>query len=386
MRSDVPLGAFLSGGVDSSAVVAAMARSSGERVRTFTIGFDVDAYDETHHARAVAEMYDTEHEEIRVEPRAVEVLPQLVWHYGEPFADPAAVPSLYLAEATKRHATVALNGDGGDESFAGYERYWVHHLAHRLRRLGRPGAALLSAAGSADSQRRPRRAATWLADALRRAPDEQYRHTMASFQGSFRERLYSRDFLEKLRTEGGGSADRLIADAFQSSTAHDLTERVIDVDIATYLPGDLLVKMDIASMAHSLEVRSPLLDHILMETAASLPLGANLRRGRSKRVLREAVREWLPPSIFERDKMGFRVPLDEWFRAELRELPREVLLDPRSTGRGLLSTREVERMIADHRAGRADNGQRIWGLLQLELWFRTYMDAASPIPLTLNAA
>jgi len=386
LRSDVPVGAFLSGGVDSSAVVAAMARTSPDPIRTFSIGFDVGAYDETAHARAVADMYGTEHEEIRVEPRAVELLPRLVWHYGEPFADPSAVPSFYLAEATRRHVTVALTGDGGDESFAGYERYGVHDVAHRLRRLGRPGAVLLSAIGSESSALRPRRAAAWLGAALRQPPVEQYRHTIANFKGDFRERLYEPDLLAAVGGPRGGSADRLFADAFEAASAPSLTERLVELDVATYLPGDLLVKMDIASMAHSLEVRSPLLDHVLMETAARLPLGASLARGRSKRVLRDAVRDWLPASVLERPKMGFRVPVDEWLRGELRDLPADVLLDPRSTARGLFRRTEVERLIADHRDRTADNGLRIWALVQLELWFQTYVDATHPAPLVLNAA
>ncbi len=386
LRSDVPVGAFLSGGVDSSAVVAAMARTSSGRIRTFSIGFDVGAYDETDHARAVAEMYDTDHEEIRVEPHAVELLPRLVWHYGEPFADPSAVPSFYLAEATRRHVTVALSGDGGDESFAGYERYATHDVAHRLRRLGRPGAALLAAVGSEGSENRPRRAAAWLAAALRQPPAEHYRHTMANLKGDFRERLYEPGLLAAVGGPRGGSADRLFGDAFGSASAAGFTERLIELDVATYLPGDLLVKMDIASMANSLEVRSPLLDHVLMETAARLPLHASLRRGRSKRVLREAVRDWLPTSVLERPKMGFRVPVDEWLRGQLRDLPADVLLDPRSTSRGLFRTAEVERLIADHRDRRADNGLRLWALVQLELWFRTYVDSPHPAPLALNAS
>jgi asparagine synthase (glutamine-hydrolysing) len=384
LRSDVPVGAFLSGGVDSSAVVAAMAQSAEGRIRTFSIGFDVGAFDETPHAREVASMYGTEHEEIRIEPRAVEVLPKLVWHYGEPFADPSAVPSFYLAEATRRHVTVALSGDGGDESFAGYERYRVHEVAHRLRRLGAPGAALLTALGSPRSGLRPRRAAAWLGTSLRLPQEERYRHTMANFKGDFRERLYEPELLAAVGGPRGGAADRVIADAFRDATAESLTERLIEVDVATYLPGDLLVKMDIASMASSLEVRSPLLDHVLMETAARLPLSASLRGGESKRVFRDAVRDWLPEYVLRRAKMGFSVPVDDWLRGELRELPADVLLDPRATGRGLFRRAEVERLIVDHRDRSADNGLRIWALLQLELWFRTYVDAGQPAPLTLN--
>ena len=209
---------------------------------------------------------------------------------------------------------------------------------------------------------------------------------MASFKGDFRERLYEPELLAMVGGPRGGSADRRVSDAFRGATAANLTERLIEVDVATYLPGDLLVKTDIASMANSLEVRSPLLDHVLMETAARLPLSASLRRGGSKRVFREAVREWLPESVLSRSKMGFRVPVDEWFRAELRELPSDVLLDPRATGRGLFRRAEVERLIDDHRERRADNGLSIWSLVQLELWFRTYVDSGTPAPLTLDVS
>ena len=390
LRSDVPLGAFLSGGIDSAAVVAAMARESAGQVKTFSIGFDVEEYDETRHARQVAELYDTEHHEFTVAPTAMSVLPRLVWHYGEPFADPSAIPSFHLAEVTRRHVTVALNGDGGDESFAGYTRYYAHRFAHRLRHLPAPAARavaeLLDRTGAQGSSRRAVRSAWWLSHALQLEPADAYAKTMAVFPPDERADLYTPEFRDSLARSGGPSARSFTADAFVGSDGKDVVERLQDVDVHTYLPGGLLVKMDIATMAHSLEVRSPFLDHRLMESAAALPSQAKLDGSATKRILKDALRPWLPESILFREKMGFSVPVDAWFRGELRELPAEVLLDPAALGRGMFQESAVRGLIDDHRTGRADNGGRIWALLQLELWQRSYVDSVRTAPLALDVA
>lgn len=380
LRSDVPLGAFLSGGVDSSAVVAAMSRLSSQPVKTFSIGFDVEAWDETAYAREVAELCGAEHHEFRVEPHAMEILPKLVWHYGEPFADQSAIPSFYLAELTRRHVTVALNGDGGDESFAGYERYVRNALVHRTRWLPRPltrsAARVLSGAPGAAGARLARRA-----DTLAMEPWDRY----AAWMSYFRERelpaLYTSELRAALGTER--AAPDLVRDIYLSSDADSFVERLQDVDVNSYLPGDLLVKMDIATMAHSLEVRSPFLDHQLMEFAARLPGSAKLRGVKTKRVLKDAMRPWLPDHILDRKKMGFGVPIGDWFRGALRDLPGEVLLDPRALERGMFQESAVRAIIDDHRSGTRDNSNKIWALLQLELWLRTYIDASTPAPVAM---
>jgi asparagine synthase (glutamine-hydrolysing) len=388
LRSDVPLGAFLSGGVDSSAVVAAMAKAGSGQVKTYSIGFDVEAYDETSYAREVAKRYDTEHHEFRVEPSAMEILAKLVWHYGEPFADSSAIPSFYLAELTRRHVTVALNGDGGDESFAGYQRYASQHVSARLQRIPEPlrraGGRMMERVGPGRQHRDVRSKAYRVATAL--AMDEwgRYAMWMSYFRRAEADRLYTREFAASLPADR--TAPGVIGAAWRDNDADNLTERMLATDVETYLPGDLLVKMDIATMAHSLEVRSPFLDHVFMESVAGMPATAKLAGRTTKHLLKEAVRPWLPGDVIDRPKMGFGVPLAEWFRGPLRDLPAEILLDPRSTERGWFEPAEVRRLIDTHVSGQFDNAYKLWALLQLELWLRTYVDSPAPAPLSLALA
>jgi asparagine synthase (glutamine-hydrolysing) len=381
LRSDVPVGAFLSGGVDSSAVVAAMARQTSQPVKTFSIGFDVPRYDETRYARQVARIYGTEHHELRVESRATDLIPRLAWHYGEPFADPSALPSFELARLARRHVTVALNGDGGDENFAGYPRYAQNTLAARLGRLPRflTGVAThaldrLEQASSDDGW------AHTLAPVVRTAklPHwERYPLWFSCFTEEEKARLYTPDLWSQLPRR---TAPTVIRDRYIASDGTTVTERLLDVDTQTYLPDDLLVKMDVATMAHSLEARSPLLDQEFMEMAASLPSNGKLSLRSTKRLFKEALRDWLPHEVIDRRKMGFSVPLAEWFRGELRDLPRDVLLDGRATGRGLFQAQEVARMIEAHQGSRGDYSNHIWALIQLEMWFRAYVDPPVPRP------
>jgi len=386
LRSDVPLGAFLSGGVDSSAVVAAMAAQGG-RVKTFSIGFGAEGYDETAYAREVATLFDTDHHELRVEPKTIEILPRLVWHYAEPFADPSAIPSFYLSELTRRHVTVALNGDGGDESFAGYTRY-LGRRADRIVALPRHLRAALARAvrllgpGETDHGFRARlERATYVAQL---PAYQRYATWVAYFDERERAELYTPEFRESLGART--TAPTVIAAPYLESDAQDDINRLLDVDVQTYLPGDLLVKMDIASMAHSLEVRSPLLDHRLMELAAGLPGAWKLARGTTKKVFKDALRPWLPEHILERPKWGFAVPLGRWFRTELRHVPRETLLDRRSLDRGFFRESRIRELIRQHETGAHDNTEKLWALIQLELWLRTFVDAKPTGPLVMDLA
>ncbi len=385
LRSDVPLGAFLSGGVDSSAVVAAMAKQSSQPVKTFSIGFDVDTYDETRYAREIAELFETDHHELRVEPKAMEVLPTLVWHYGEPFADSSAIASLYLAQLTRRHVTVALNGDGGDENFAGYTRYVGNRVAERIARLPSPlkrvmsGVAAVIGTTRQDSTFRSR--IHRVSERARLEPDVRYSIWMAYFNETEREKLYTPEFRAQV---GEARTLSLFREPYRTSDAPDPVNRLLDIDVNTYLPGDLLVKMDIASMAHSLEVRSPLLDHELMELCAGFPGAWKLRGGTTKKLFKDALRPWIPGHLLDRPKWGFGVPIDTWLRGPLREFPREVLLDSRSIERGFFRADYVRGLIDDHVSGRQDNANRIWALIQLELWLRTYVDQPAKGPLTLE--
>jgi asparagine synthase (glutamine-hydrolysing) len=385
LRSDVPLGVFLSGGVDSSAVLAAVAQQTSGPVKTFTIGFADQRFDEREQAREVAEIFATDHHDLVVEPNILELLPRLVWHYGEPFADQSAVPSFYLAELTRRHVTVALNGDGGDESFGGYRRYIGNDVAMRLERIPSLAARLLSDAitrlGTGRNQDSSRARLLRLTRAVQLDAAARYAMWIACFDAAERRALYTQEFAEQL---GSADPDTVIRSAFEESDAPSLIERLLDVDTQTYLPSQLLVKMDIASMAHSLEVRSPLLDHCFMEMAASMPLSAKISGRSSKRLLKDAVRPWIPSRVLDRPKRGFAMPISAWLRNELRDLPTTVLLDDRASGRGLFQRRRVEQLIRDHQAGSTDNSRKLWTLIQLELWFRTYIDVTPVGPVALD--
>lgn len=375
MISDVPLGAFLSGGIDSTAVVAAMAESSSEPVKTFSIGFASEKFNELPLARLVAERYGTEHHELIVEPDALDVIPRIVRHYGEPFADDSAIPSFYVAEMARRHVTVALNGDGGDESFGGYPRYAVNRASAQLERLPLPLRRALAAAGmrvpesgTIDSwPSRIRRAAETLAlDGAGR-----YVAYMTHLNGLRRERLYTDEYR---RLVGESVAFDVMGRPWRESGAGPIVDRMLDVDVQTYLPDDLLTKMDIATMASSLEARSPFLDHQLMEFAASLPAGLKVRGRETKVILRSALRGWVPDEILDAPKRGFRLPLGDWFRSELRGYTRDVLLDARAAGRGYFDQSYVRELLDRHGNGVQDHSQGIWTLLMFELWHREFID------------
>jgi asparagine synthase (glutamine-hydrolysing) len=378
--ADVPLGAFLSGGIDSSAVVAAMALESPDPVRTFSIGFDSARFDELEHARAVAAQFGTEHEELRVRPDAIEIAPRIARHYGEPFADSSAVPSFYLAELTRRHVTVALNGDGGDESFAGYTRYAANVLAGRLERVPAPlrrlAGGLAARLPESPEEQSARNRARRLGASLRLDGPGRYARYVSLFDREQRQRLYG----DELRAAVGDGvvAAEAIAEPWREASGRDRLDLLLEVDVRTYLPGDLLTKIDIATMAHSLEARSPFLDPEMMQFAASIPAPMKLRGMEKKAVLRDALRAWLPASILDRPKQGFSVPLAEWLRGELREYSREVLLDPGAFSVGRFRAGAVEALLDEHRDG-SDHSQRIWALLMLELW-RTEVLEARPAP------
>jgi asparagine synthase (glutamine-hydrolysing) len=375
MIADVPLGAFLSGGVDSAAVVAAMAEVSPQPVRTFSIGFTDDRYDELPQARLVAERFGTDHHELVVEPDALELIPRIVRHHGEPFADDSAIPSFYVAEMARRHVTVALNGDGGDESFAGYSRYVVNLASSQLERIPRLVRSGVAAAGmhvresgTIDSWRsRARRAA----ETLPLDSADRYIAYMTDLNGLRRNRLYTDDYRELV---GRSVARDVISEPWRASGGRSVVDVMLDVDVQTYLPDDLLVKMDIATMASSLEARSPFLDHELMEFAASLPASLKVRGREKKVVLRGALRGWVPDEILDAPKRGFRLPLAEWFRGELHGYAHDVLLDRRAIGRGYFREPYVRELLDRHADGVQDNAQGIWTLLMFELWHQQFVD------------
>jgi len=365
--ADVPLGAFLSGGLDSSSVVALMARAAGGRVKTFTIGFAGHTeYDERAHARVVAERFGTEHTEFVVEPKALDLVDRLVYHHDGPFGDSSAVPTYLLSELTRTRVTVALNGDGGDEVFAGYLRLYGGALSERVPRAAfRALSALLGLLPEPADRKHPLRFAKRFAEAGRLPLLERY----------LRWNAYFTDELPRLlRPELASGLDReRLLESFEQSYAAgagSTLARLLQLNFETYLLDDLLVKMDRMSMAHGLEARSPFLDTAVVEFGASLPDRLRMRFGKGKLLLRRAMAEILPASILTRGKMGFGAPLGAWFRSDLQGFVRERLLDARGPIYEYLEKPAVEAVIARHDTARADLSAQIWALLTLESWLR----------------
>ena len=374
--ADVPLGALLSGGIDSSVVVALMAQASREPVRTFSVGFSDPRYDERALARAVAERWGTRHEELLLEPDAAETLPRLAAILDEPFADSSALPTFLVSEHARRHVTVALSGDGGDESFGGYERYRAVALARALERVPRAALGLAARAarrlpgGRTEMRSAPFRGARLLETAAVE-PAMRYGRLMEIFSAGLRAELWEPDVLAEI------GAPRPAAELLGPRRGGGIRGLQL-LDLETYLPGDLLVKADLTSMAASLELRAPLLDHQVVELGLSLPDHFKASRTRGKLALRRAFAAELPAEILQAPKRGFGVPVARWFREDLRELARDALLDERARSRRLIRREVVERLLREHADGRVDHGARLWTLLMLELWQRTHLDARRP--------
>jgi asparagine synthase (glutamine-hydrolysing) len=371
--SDVPLGAFLSGGVDSSSVVALMSRLTDRPVKTFSIGFKEEAFNELPYARQVAERFATDHHEFVVEPSTVEILPALARVYDEPFADSSAIPTYYLAQLTRQFVTVALNGDGGDELLGGYPRYRFDDTERLLSSIA--------------SDRTRERLRGWLARIPRALPgigrlrssleplltplSRTYLRRICYFSPEEKAALYTDEFLDTVRRHDSLA---VLDGWFDQARASDLLDRLLAVDTRSYLPDDLLVKVDRATMAHGLEARSPLLDHRLMEFAAALPVDQKVREGEGKYLLKSAMRELLPEPVTAREKMGFAVPLDRWYRSECRDFVRDTLLSARSLQRGYFKPERIRELLDREQGGASAYGARVHALLMLELWHREYMD------------
>jgi asparagine synthase (glutamine-hydrolysing) len=366
--ADVPVGCFLSGGVDSSVVVALMSRLSSTRVRTFSIGFDRAAYTELPHARRVADLFKTDHHEFVVEPDAASALPDLVVHFGEPFGDASALPVWYLARLARRHVTVALNGDGGDELFAGYPWYATGtRLAAAARRL----PPVVRTALSHNTARRllqvlPRRVAKGLVlaihddaarfAALRRATDDPVRGG-----------LYTPAFAAQV----DGAALSYLEHAYREVGAGNLLQAMTLTDITTYLPEDLLVKVDRATMAHALEARSPFLDTEVVALALALPPRLKYDGNGTKRIVKKLFGPLFPPGFLDRPKMGFSLPVDEWLRNELRGRLEARLFTGALADANIVDPGAVRRLLQEHNAGRS-HGALLWNLLMLAEWFERF--------------
>ncbi|MEX2661920.1 MAG: asparagine synthase (glutamine-hydrolyzing), partial [Vicinamibacterales bacterium] len=370
MVSDVPLGAFLSGGVDSSAVVGFMAEASDRPVKTFSIGFDDPEFDELEHARTVADHFRTDHHEFVVRPNALGILDQLIDHFDEPFADSSAIPTWYVSEIARQHVTVVLSGDGGDELFGGYDRYLAHPRVARFDRLPLPGRRQLASAvwpllpHGMQGKNFLRHAA--------RDDNDRFVDSVAFFREDEKAALYTPGFRALLN---GGNAEARLARHFERFASLPIHSRMMRVDFETYLPEDVLTKVDRMSMAHSIESRVPLLDNEVIDFAATLPAHLKISEGRRKHVMKEALKGLVPDAILNRKKQGFGIPLGAWFRGGLTDVFADVLGSATTKQRGYFQPAFIERLVQEHLSGRRDHTLRLWQLLVFELWHRHYVDA-----------
>jgi asparagine synthase (glutamine-hydrolysing) len=369
MRSDVPLGAFLSGGMDSAAVLALMARHSSRPVQTFTIGFGDPAYDELEEARHTAAACGADHHEQIVTPDAVRVAEVLAMHYDEPFADASAVPTYYVSELARRHVTVCLSGDGGDELFAGYTPY-----ADALARAGGPRSRLLRSTIGASARLVPVHArGKGRLSTMGLGPEGWFVWRRTVFPDYLLEAVAEPDVIAAAALPEREAVEQI------SGAAGPLLSRLQQWDQRHYLPDDILVKVDRATMAHSLEARCPLLDHHVIELAAVQPANRHGDAGTTKRLFRKVIEPWVPADVLKRPKRGFGVPLRRWFHEGLIGWAREILIDPRTRQRGWTRSREVAALLQQHEQGRRDHAKRIWALVCLELWARQHLDRP-PVP------
>jgi asparagine synthase (glutamine-hydrolysing) len=367
MRSDVPVGVFLSGGIDSTVTTALMSEMTDEPVRTFSIGFD--EYDEFEFARAVAERYDTEHHERVVTPDAAAVLPELVDHFEMPFGDPSAVPTYYVSQVASEDITVALTGDAGDENFAGYDRYvydrvtsFVGKTPRMLRQVGEAG---LSRASEHVEYMHPLARGKRLVENAALDPVERYAQYICHMSPEEARRVWT-----------GPEPDdpyAALRRAFAASDGPERLDTLMGADIRTYLPDDLLVKADRASMAHSIELRSPFLDHEFAQFAARIPAKHKLHRGDKKWLLKRAFADYIPETIRGRSKQGFAVPVNEWFRGDLRSLAAEKL--ERLGARDPFDAAGLVGRLDAHASGEEDLGYQLWDLVVLELWYERFVDS-----------
>lgn len=376
MRSDVPVGAFLSGGVDSTIIAGVMQQLATQQIHTFSIGFDEPRFDERTFARQAAEHLKTNHHEFVVRPDVLEMMAKLSWHYDEPFADSSAIPTMYLSKVTRDIVKVSLSGDGGDELFAGYDRYRAVQLAARFDKLppwiknGISSPLVQKLPSSVQQKSTLRRLKRFLQE-LREDPARRYANWISIFRREMLNQLYTDDFKEQIAAH---DAFQFLDEAYRECEERDFVTRTTSADVLTYLPCDILTKVDIASMAYGLECRSPFLDHRVVEFAARLPIEEK-RRGRDgKIVLKNAFRELLPEEIHSRSKMGFGVPLDHWFRGELKEFLIDTLTSQAFNDRGYFQPRAVQEMIDEHLQEKVDHSSRLWALVVLEFWHTNFFD------------
>ncbi|MFP5263028.1 MAG: asparagine synthase (glutamine-hydrolyzing) [Blastocatellia bacterium] len=367
--SDVPLGAFLSGGIDSSAVVAMMARHMGRPVKTFSIGFSESSFDELHYARIAARHFNSDHHEFVVTPDVCKIVEEVVWHHDEPFADVSSIPTYIVSKMAREHVKVVLSGDGGDELFAGYERYVIDRSRERFARIPRFVRKNVMLKVSSAMPR-----AAYGKNFLRNISldaGERYIDSLSLLNRQSKSELISGEFKRSLGAHDSSEQfERLLA----ASNSSVQINRLLYLDSKTYLPGDILTKVDRMSMAHSIEAREPLLDHKLIEFVQTIPASLKLRGLETKHVLKRALEGLVPREIINRPKQGFGVPINKWLNNDLRELLGDTLTDRRTRQRGYFDAGAVDALLDEHRRGRRDHALQLWGLLTLELWHRAFID------------
>ncbi len=366
MRSDVPYGAFLSGGIDSSAVVAMMARESSKPVKTFSIGFSEQAFNEAPYARQVADALGTDHHELILEPDVLDILDDLIWYLDEPFGDSSAIPTYMVSKMAAEKVTVALSGDGGDEIFGGYDKYLKEQKERQRERIPYPVRRMLGVIGA--GMKEGMKGRNFLRHiALNGA--ERYLDAGKLFGRQEQRGLFQREAAERILATDPLAYKR---ECLEKESDHWLSSVQYN-DIKNYLPLDIMTKVDRMSMAHSLEARSPLLDHKLVEFAATIPPEMKLHNGNTKHILKQSMRGILPDSIIDRRKQGFAVPLGAWFRGEMSDFVRDLLFSASSRSRNIFNVDYIERLLSLHQRGREADLQ-LWTLISFELWCRTFLD------------
>jgi asparagine synthase (glutamine-hydrolysing) len=382
LMSDVPLGAFLSSGLDSGLVVGMMSLASEDPVNTFSIGDNIQGFNELPHARLTAERYETNHREFLVEPDAVSILPDLIWNFDGPYADVPSVPMYYVSQIARRYVTVALTGDGGDESFAGYDRYLANYYVNLYRHLPGPIRSRLIPAflkffPESTARKSWRQTLRWLNTMSLTPRGEGYAHGISffSFENDQKEQLYGPEFQEQVR--GVNSLEGVLS-RYWSDNADDPLDRMTFTDLMVRMPEYSHIKVDRISMMHSLEARSPFMDHKLIEFAATIPPRLKLMKRRRKYILRKLAGSYLPPEILNLTKQGFGSPINRWLREELKGLSHLLLKDSRLVREGFFNQAYIDRLLAEHESSRVNHGYRIWSLVNLETWYRIYFGDRDP--------
>ena len=373
--ADVPLGAFLSGGVDSSTVVGLMAREMSQPVQTFSIGFNEDTYSELKYASIAAKHFGTDHHEFVVTPDLCQIIDELAWYLDEPFADSSAIPTYMVSKMARQYVKVVLSGDGGDELFAGYTRYVIDHQRSGFAKLPR---LLRRGLMAPLSRRLPHgvRGRNFLYN-VALDPLDRYLDSTSIFTSLNKPALYTYEFRKQLNGQNGSSEFEFGRSLAKKVSSGEELDALLYIDSKTYLPGDILTKVDRMSMAVSLEARVPLLDHKLIEFVTSIPARLKLKGLETKYIFKQAVRDLVPPQILDRPKQGFGVPVQEWINQQLRERIRETLMEQRTRERGYVDPRYVQVLLDEHERKRRDHSTQLWTLFMLELWHRAIYDVGA---------